>query len=112
MTGTIPLPVDTLGDRRPRAVRLVVVDHPAGIPPAVARLMWSPTLRPCLTSQRLRQPIFIDFHKVCSVGVVKSVSRLVTTLLAEFNPVEGSKLGELNAKWDILLGVTAADSDG
>ena len=46
------------------------------------------------------------------MGVVKSVSRLVTTLLAEFNPVEGSKLGELNAKWDILLGVTAADSDG
>jgi len=34
------------------------------------------------------------------------------TLLAEFNPVEGSKIGELNAKWDIVLGVTAADTEG
>ncbi len=34
------------------------------------------------------------------------------TLLAEFNPVEGSKIGELSAKWDIVLGVTASDSEG
>ncbi len=33
------------------------------------------------------------------------------TVLAAFNPIEGSKIGELAAKWDIVLGVTAPDSD-
>lgn len=31
------------------------------------------------------------------------------SVLAAFNPVEGSTIGELAAKWDIVLGVTPAD---
>lgn len=31
------------------------------------------------------------------------------SIVAEFKPLEGSKVGELSAQWDIVLGVTAPD---
>lgn len=34
------------------------------------------------------------------------------TLLAAFKPLEQSKIGELSANWDIVVGVTASDSEG
>jgi protocatechuate 3,4-dioxygenase, beta subunit len=34
------------------------------------------------------------------------------TLLAAFKPLEQSKIGELTANWNIVLGVTAADKEG
>jgi protocatechuate 3,4-dioxygenase beta subunit len=40
-------------------------------------------------------------------GVVKTLEpRALKTLLVDFNPVPGTKLGELSATFDIVLGVT------
>jgi protocatechuate 3,4-dioxygenase beta subunit len=33
------------------------------------------------------------------------------TVLTEFKPLAESKIGELNAHWDIVLGITASDAD-
>jgi protocatechuate 3,4-dioxygenase beta subunit len=35
--------------------------------------------------------------------------RSLETILVDFSPLPGSKLGELNANWDIVLGETAEE---